>query len=55
LCLHGNGGLGKTTALQLIAAELPERSVTCCGDGLKATTVTVDSIAPTVLAMGPAA
>lgn len=27
LCLHGNGGLGKTTALQLIAAELPERSV----------------------------
>lgn len=27
VCLHGNGGLGKTTALQLIAAELPERSV----------------------------
>ena len=27
ICLHGNGGLGKTTALQLIAAELPERSV----------------------------
>lgn len=26
-CLHGSGGLGKTTALQLIAAELPERSV----------------------------
>lgn len=26
-CLHGNGGLGKTTALQLIAAELPEQSV----------------------------
>lgn len=26
-CLHGNGGLGKTTALQLIAAELPEKSV----------------------------
>lgn len=27
VCLHGNGGLGKTTALQLIAAELPERSI----------------------------
>lgn len=26
-CLHGNGGLGKTTALQLIAEELPEDSV----------------------------
>lgn len=26
-CLHGNGGLGKTTALQLIVDELPERSV----------------------------
>lgn len=26
-CLHGNGGLGKTTALQLIAAELPQQSV----------------------------
>lgn len=26
-CLHGSGGLGKTTALQLIAAELPQQSV----------------------------
>ena len=27
ICLHGNGGLGKTTALQLLAAELPQQSV----------------------------
>jgi NACHT domain len=26
-CLHGNGGLGKTTALQLIAEELPAQSL----------------------------
>jgi uridine kinase len=25
--MHGNGGLGKTTALQLIAAELPQKSI----------------------------